>query len=392
MPETKLDEMSFFDRVRPFLTDYFIRSPNYWKARIFLTACVFLSLSSVGLGFVLGWWCFPFLYAAFVAKNMSLLLVGMGAGLGIIAAIVGLNFLSHYFKNKVLVDWRSWLQKEFINDYLSEDNNHKFVKLAERHPEINNIDQIIQENTENFVDASLSLTVGFVENFSKLILYVVLLALVGGSLSFMALGTTIVVPQFLLLTAMLVGLITTGIGYQISKSLQTATNEEIKVKSAVRKGLNQVSQQAKELAMENGGPFVKDKLQQCIEELNEKTNVQLWIKNKIISFNYFVSLIQQVITFLAAAPLYFNDLITLDMFSSVGYYFAMISSSLNWFAKSFDIMNTFKTSFKQLEHLKAILKQVDSTEIQRNISENGNVLIKNLEIRAPQSDLALLPQ
>lgn len=385
MIEKKPEESLSFEKVWPFLSDYYINSPNPWKARLLLAGSVLCSLIGIGLGFVLGWWCFPFLYAAFMAKNMAMLMIGIGAGALIAVVIAGINYLGHFLKNTLFVDWRSWLTIKFTTQYVKNETKLNFKDIASLYPEIDNPEQRIQENVENVVESSLNLSIGFIEQFSKLIVYVVLLSLVGGSLSFMVSDATIVIPQFMLLTALLVGISTSFVGYYISKSLQSATNEEIVAKSNFRSDLKKLSTNPEEIAIETGQAYYQKKLESDISEFDSKTIQKLSIGNKIISYNYFVSMFQSIVPFLAAAPLYFKDLITAEMFSSVGYYFSMITSSISWFIKSFDTINMFKTSFNRICELQNILEQATRSTIDINSSENDSLEVKNLTLNRPGS-------
>lgn len=371
-----------FDYIWSFLSDFFINSPNPWKARLLLAGSVLCSLIGIGLGFALVWWCFPYLYAAFMAKNTALLLLGAGAGLLLVGLIVVVNFLGHYLKNTLMVDWRSWLTKKIIKQYLGAENKCNYLDISREHPEIDNPGQRIHQSIEHVVESSLNLSTGLIEHLTKLIVYIVLISLVGGSLSFVVFDTTIIIPQFMLLTALLVGITTSIIGYYISKSLQAVTNEEITAKSNLGADLSKLSASPEEIAIERGESYYQNKFNKDVSEIDNKTSDKLYISNKIVAYNYFISLFQSIIPFLAAAPLYFQELISIDMFSSIGYYFSMITSSISWFIKSFDTINIFKTNFIRIQQLQQVLMQDSYSGIHQILSADGKkISVKQLNLK-----------
>lgn len=365
-----------------FLFDYFLHSETKWKSWLLVTAAVLSVFTAIGLGLVLGWWCFPYIFAAFIAKDLILVLIGVCSGLLIGAGMAVFNYLAHFFKNKLYVDWRSWLTKKIINQYLMNKTN--YLEISRSYKDLDNPEQRIQEDIDKVVESSLDLSLGFIDNFSNLVTYTVLLWAAGGSLSFILLGANIIIPGYLVLVALLVGGITSLIGYYIGKSLPKLTNEETKTQSDLRVDLQQLKNSSEEIAIEHAEKYHQDRLVSDIDELNKKTTKRLAVQNATSSYNLLNGAVQSIFPFLAAAPLFFADLIGMDVFYSVAYYFTMVTRSLNWFINSFETINKFKTSLNRVVALQKILdKNADGStqKIIRKIEhDTKNLEIKNLEL------------
>ncbi|MGC1182823.1 ABC transporter ATP-binding protein/permease [Legionella sp.] len=376
-------EPSYFKRSLHFLSDYFLKSNDKWKAWALFGGCVFSTFAMMGLGFVLGWWCFPYIFAAFIAKDTAILLMGLGAGLLISGMMAGVNYLTNFLKNELYVNWRSWLTKKMINQYLNNKSN--YLEISRIYSDIDNPEQRIQEDIDKIVESFLELSLGFIHNFSNLIIYTVLLSLAGGSLSFMLFGGTIIIPGFLVLVALGVGSVTSLIGYFINKSLRESTNKETIAQSNLRSDLQQIKIFSEEIAIEHAEKYYQQRLEKEVDELNIKTRNRLFIQNETASFNVFNGILQAIIPIFAAAPLYFADLITLDVFYSTGYYFSMITSSLNWFINSFEIINKFQTSLGRVITLQQTLDKNNENKSTKRIVhtielENNNLIVKNLNL------------
>ncbi len=378
MSNTTPSESSDFKKSLQFLSDYFTDSDKKWKAWLLLIGSMLCILAVTGLGFILGWWCFPFIFAAFIAKDLTLLLIGVGAGVLLSAGMAGLNYVANFLKNTLYVDWRSWLTKKIINQYLKNKTN--YLEISRLYKDLDNPEQRIQEDIDKLVESSLDLTLGFVENVINLTLYMVLLGIAGGSLSFVLFGIPLLIPGYLILVALIVGGVTSMIGYFINRSLQKLTNEETKTQSDLRADLQQIKNSSEEIAIEHAEHYYQGRLEKDVDELNIKTTERLAVQNGTNSFNLLNGVAQQLIPSIASVPLYFNNLITLDAFFSSGFYFAMVTRSLNWFINSFEMINKFKTSLNRIVELQNILDKNNEGEVTQKINRRIDLENKNLEV------------
>lgn len=374
---------SNFKQSLHFLLDYFLHAENKWKARLLFAGSLLSVLTGIGLGFILGWWCFPFIFASFIAKDLALLLMSIGAGILIAGGMATFNYLALYLKNTLYIDWRSWLTKKIINQYLGNKTN--YLEISRVYQELDNPEQRIQEDIDKVVESSLELSLGFIDNITNLIIYTIFLGLAGGSLSFVFFGVPLVIPGFLIFVALLVGSATSLLGYFINKPLQKLTSEETTTQSNLRVDLQQLKNASEEVAIEHAEKYYQNRLHKEVDELNIKTRKRLSVQNGTATFNLFNSIIQMIVPILASIPLYFKDLISLDVFYSSGYYFSMITRSLNWFIDSFETINKFNTSLHRIMTLKKILDQ-DNKEnehlIKRTVDfENKDLVVKGLDLR-----------
>lgn len=372
-------EPSYFKRSVRFLFDYFKNSKNKRRAYWLLSGSVLSVLTLSALGFILGWWCFPYIFAAFIAKDLTLFAIGIGAGLLIAGGMAGFNYLANLLKNMLYVDWRSWLTKKTINQYLKNKTN--YLEISRLYKNLDNPEQRIQEDIDKIVDSSLELTLGFIDNFSNLAIYITLLGIAGSSISFMLLG-----PGYLILTALLIGSISSLIGYYISNHLNKLTNEETKAQSNLRGTLHQLKNSSEEIAIEQAEKYYKNRLEHEVDSLNITTTNRLSIENRVKTFNVFNGIFQAIVPFMIAIPLYITDLISLDVFYSVGYYFSMVARSLNWFIQSFEVINKFRTSLNRVDELQTILNTGNEGESTHKIihkidRDTKNLEVKNLELK-----------
>lgn len=379
MTQPSSSEPSYFKRSLRFLFDYFLHSENKWRARFLFIGSTLCILAITGLGFALAGWCFPLIFGAFIIKDLPLLAMGVGAGILIAGAIAALSYLTNFLKNKLYIEWRTWLTRKIINQYLKSKTN--YLEISRIYKDLDNPEQRIQEDIDKAVESSLDLSLGFIDNFTNLSVYIVLLGVIGGSLSFVLFGVPIIIPGYLILVALLAGGTTSLIGYFINKSLREFTNEEVTLQSNLRADLQQLNKASEEIAIEHAEKYYQGRLQRDVDELNIKTTNRLSVQNGTNTFNQFNSIIQVIVPIIASAPLYFKDLITLDAYYSCGYYFAMVTRSLNWFIDSFEKVNKFNTSLGRIIELQTVLDKNNDSEVVPKINRTITRDSKNLEVR-----------
>ncbi len=371
-----------------FLSDYFVNSDEKWVAVALYAGCIVSTGAMIGLGFILGWWCFPFLYTVFIAKDAALLSIGLGAGLLISLAMASLNYLTNAFKNDLYLNWRAWLTNKIIDQYLNNPTN--YLAIQRLHPEIDTPAQRIQEDIDKLVESFLDLSIGGIENIVNLVMYTVLLSLAGGSLSFFMFGVNIVIPCYLVFVALGAGIATSAVGVYFNHGILEATQAEIVAQNNLRTDTQDLHVCAEEIAIEGGAAYYQKRLVGRVEGLYDKTAQRLAMQNRVLSFNIFNDIVQAIIPFLAAAPLYFNDLISLDGFYATSYYFSVMTRSLNWVISSFEKINKFQTSLARILALQTVLEQQQAsdhivTQIERVIerTEQQNLVVENLQLDIP---------
>ncbi|WP_133137049.1 ABC transporter ATP-binding protein/permease [Legionella rowbothamii] len=382
---------SYTKNATQYLLAYFLESDDKWRARLLLAGSILSILTISGLSLCLGWWCFPNIYAALMAKDTALLLTNLAYSLFVSGGMACFQWLAYDFKNKLSVSWRNWLYKKTTEQYLLGKTN--YLEISRSYKNIDNPEQRIQEDIHHVVDSFLDLTLGFINNFTNLIIYTTLLYLAGSTLSFTMLGLNIVIPGFLVWTALAVGIGTSLVGYFINKPLHELTTEETISQSNLRTNLLNIRNFAEEIAIERGEQYHADRLEKQMDELSIKTTQRLSIQNRTATFNIFNGNLQMLVPFFAAAPLYFNDLLSLEAFYTVGFYFSMMTSSLSWFIESFEKINRFQTSLGRVLGLQEILdKNNTSTQkIIRIVSEHEqDLVINNLNLKLHNEDKLLV--
>ncbi|MDR3503589.1 MAG: ATP-binding cassette domain-containing protein [Legionella sp.] len=383
---------SYLKNASRFLLAYFLDSDDKWRARLLLAGSILSVLAISGLGLCLGWWCFPNIYAALMAKDTALLLTNLAYSFVVSGGMACFQWLAHNLKNTLYVQWRDWLYKKTTDQYLYGKTN--YLEIARSYKAIDNPEQRIQEDINHVVDSSLDLAIGFINNLTNLIIYTTLLYLTGSTLSFTLLGLNIVIPGFLVWTALTVGIGTSLIGYFINRPLHELTTEETISQSNLRTNLRDISNFSEEVAIEHAEKYHADRLAKQIDDLSIKTTRRLSIQNRTATFNAFNSNFQMLVPFLAAAPLYFNNLISLDAFYTVGFYFSMMTSSLSWFIESFEKINRFQTSLGRILSLQEVLDQNNNASTQKIIRLVGehdkDLVINNLDLKLHNDDALLV--
>jgi putative ATP-binding cassette transporter len=126
-------------------------------------------------------------------------LITIGSGLLIAGTMAISRYINNTLKNKLYIDWRVWLYKKVSGHYFNDATND--LTLSRVYLMLDNPEQRIDEAIDSVVGGFLELSLGFIHHTSTLIIYIILLCLVGSSLSIMLASGLLVIPGFLVLIA-----------------------------------------------------------------------------------------------------------------------------------------------------------------------------------------------
>lgn len=367
-------------------SDYFINSDQKLTAWLLLGGLLLSILALVGLTAALSWGFLGF-WAALTAKELGGFLFYSGLIALNSAAIVGMSTLMSFLTETLSIQWRSWLTTKFVNKYLFGEKN--YLDLARGSPHLDNPDQRIQENIDDFVDRSLSLGTDFLRSTLTLVTFIGTLWVVGGSLPLVLFGATIIIPGYLVWGSLLVALVNSGITHMLGKSLATMNQKEERLEAKFRKDLEFVHNESENIALETGEKYHQKKLEKDLEQISQNAFQKLWVKLKVSAFQMSYNYLSNILPYIFAAPAYFSGLIDFGQAMQIGVAFSEVSNSLNWFVNSYTTLKKYQTSIERIIELEEELNLENCEMNKKNIhihqSKSNVLIIKNLSIAYPRS-------
>ncbi|VEB34579.1 ABC transporter [Legionella sainthelensi] len=381
----KSKKTSYLNKAFQLFSDYFIRSDQKLTAWFLLGGMMLCIITLVGLAASLPWGFLGF-WAALTAKELTGFLFYSGIIALTSAAIVGVGTLMDYLTTTLAIQWRSWLTTKFINKYLFGKKN--YLDLARVSSHIDNPDQRIQDNIDNFVDRTLSLGTDFLRSSLTLIAFIGTLWILGSSLPIVVFGATIVIPGYLVWTSLFVALVNSVITHMLGKSLATMNQKEERLEAKFRKDLEFVHNESENIALEAGEQYHQKRLVNDLEQISQNAFQKLWVKLKVSAFQTSYNYIAEILPYFFTAPAYFTGLINFNQIMQVGVAFSEVSKALNWFVDSYTSLKKYQTSIERIIELEEELDSESSKVSQKDIrihnAQSNALIIKNLNIAYPR--------
>ena len=339
-----------FEDSKTILSRYFINEDKKHDLLIKFAICVTGTLVITALGAVFGWYCLPAIYAAFIAKNIILLLINVSIALLVILVRTYISNHVNQFKSELIITWF----KQWQDDLTS--------KLKMYTCNVENPSEKIAQDVPTVVRLFVNLSIGFIENFINLIVYTVLLILIGGPLRFTLFDIHMIIPDFLVFVAFCVGISSTLITSWINQGLEDVSNQLSKSEAEYRSYLEKLSTNS--LTENNQTPDV------LLGNIYDASIKQASIESKHTAFESFSAYVNEIILFISAAPLYFTDVLSLNAFLSVSYDFSWITYSIGWFINAWPQLIKLKTC---LERVMKVEEALESQIIVQSNDDEGNL-------------------
>jgi putative ATP-binding cassette transporter len=333
------------------------------------------------------WWSVGF-WAALTLKDAALFLASLKLFAALTLAAAGTNVLKTYCVDMLNIRWRNWLTKTMIERYISGKTN--FLDLTRHATQIDNPAQRIQEDVQSFVETTTSLLLNFLNAALTLITFIGTLWVIGGSLSFVVLGSSIVIPGYLVWCALLLAIISSALTHAIGHKLTKLTHEQRDLEADFRKDMELLNHESESIAQEHGERYYKRSLLNTLKNICKNAYQRLLIRVNLTAYNSFYQQASVVLPYIIAAPLYFTTQLAFASLWQITFAFSQVQISLNFFIDSYETLATYKTTIERLVELERALSADGLTSSPKNIHVHQNeyehnIEIKNLNVTTPSS-------
>ncbi|SCM81537.1 ABC transporter domain protein [uncultured Sporomusa sp.] len=278
--------------------------------------------------------------------------------------------------------WRQWLTNKYITLWLHKQNyfHMKFLVKA-----IDNPDQRIGEDIQLFVTHSLDLAVGLLRHLITLIVFSVVLWRLSGEIRVSLLTTEVIIPGYLVWSALLYSAFGTWVTIKIGRPLMLQNNLQQSNEANFRYSLIRLKEYAEGVVL-------------CKGDTWEKHNLLKWFSNIVITqlaiikttrditwISSAYTQLSTVFAFLIASPKYFNDELQLGQLFEISGAYWYVHSALAYIIESFGKIAQWQAVTNRLREFCTQLRLIQSQHLASNTSfYNPDTLItKELSVFSP---------
>jgi putative ATP-binding cassette transporter len=371
-----------------------------WLLTIGALALVFANLSvNIGINAWNRWF-----FDALERKDASTLFLAVVLIVGLIATGAAFAVAMVRCRMALQVRWRQWLTGDMLARWLSDQ---RYYRLAVSDEEQMNPEYRIAEDMRLASEPVVEFAIGFLNATLAAIAFVGILFWVGGSISVPIGGSTVWVPGYIAIAAVLYASAVTAFTYFIGKPLVDRVASKNEGEAQFRYELTRVRENSESIALIKGADDERKQLNETFAEL-----VNRWLAvirqhghlTWMINSNAFFSPILPV---LLAAPKYFAGEITLGAVMQIATAFTAVLTALNWFGDNFIRLAEWSASAKRVADLNVALDDMDAESVSEIVIENtssdaiqltdlsivhrdGRVVIDDVDIKVEPGERVLL--
>ena len=254
------------------------------------------------------------------------------------------------------VKWRQWLTGEMLARWLSEQ---RYYRLAVTDEEQINPEYRIADDLRLASEPVVEFAVGFINALLAAVTFVGILFWVGGSLTIDIGGTSVWIPGYIALAAVLYATATSVLTYLIGSPLVDRVAAKNEAEAQFRYELTRVRENAESIALIKGADDERERLNETFATVAAR-----WLDvvrqhchlTWILNGNAFFA---PVFPVLLATPKYLAGELSLGSVMQIAAAFIAVLTALNWFAENFIRLAEWSASARRAQELHEALDEMD---------------------------------
>ena len=272
--------------------------------------------------------------------------------------------------------WRAWLNDNVLNSWLA---NGRYYQLNLVKGEHQNPEYRIAEDLRVATDAPVDFAVGVVSAFLSAATFMIVLWNIGGTMTFSVGGTSIAVPGFLVVAALIYAAIASLSMLVIGRRFVRVSEQKNQAEAEYRYALTRVRENGESIALLGGETEERAGL-----ERHFGTVLQRWkqicgqhMRTTVVSQGS--NLVATVVPILLTAPKFLDGSMTLGTVMQAASAFVIVQSAFGWLVDNYPRLADWSAGARRTASLMVSLDALEQAEkgdgiIQRATALDGTAL------------------
>ena len=351
------------------LTKPYWRSEERWRAGGLLAAIIALHLGGVYLSVMFNEWNNLF-YNSLQDKNFDNFVHQLMRFCGLAAIFIVTGAYRVYLRQMLQIRWRRWLTDRYLGEWLGDTAYYRLQLLGGR---TDNPDQRISEDIGGFVQSTLVLCIGLLDQVVTLFSFAAILWGLSGGLT--VAGLT--VPGYMLWVAIVYSAIGTGLAHLVGRPLIRLNYQQQQFEADFRYSLVRLRENAEGIALYGGEEQEFRGFTHRFAKVVENWWGIMRQQKRLTLFTLGFSQIADVFPVVVAAPRYFSGAIQLGGLMQTASAFGHVQGALSWFVDAYASLAEWKATVDRLigfEHALIETKAGRDLQIERRTATAGTAI------------------
>ena len=340
----------------------YFRSEDKWAGRGLLAAVIVIELASVFLTVLFNRWNNVF-YNALQEKNQAVFIYQIGYFCVLATFWVGLKVYQTYLNQWLQIRWRRWMTGRYLSGWLHDANHYRMQLLGDA---ADNPDQRIAEDTQRFVEQTLTLGIGLLSSVVTLASFVVILWGLSNEAPLHLFGNDIEIPGYLVWGALIYAMLGTVLTHLIGRPLVGLNFQQQRFEADFRFNLVRARENAEQIALLRGEPAERTRLLSRFALVVENWLGIMSRTKKVTAFTSSYSQAAVIFPYVLVAPAYFADKIQLGGMMQTASAFGSVQDSLSFFISSYRTLAEWQSVVQRLAGFEVSIENAAKLSIDHN--------------------------
>jgi putative ATP-binding cassette transporter len=362
----------------------YFRSEDRWMARGLLAAVVVIELAVVGLTVLFNRWNNVF-YNALQEKNYDVFTYQIGYFCVLATFWIGLKVYQLYLNQWLQIRWRRWMTDHYLGGWLSHANHYRMQLQGDA---ADNPDQRIAEDTQLFVDRTLTLGIGLLSAVVTLISFVFILWGLSNEAPLHLFGRDIEIPGYLVWGALIYAVFGTVLTHLIGWPLVGLNFQQQKFEADFRFNLVRARENAEQIALLNGEGVERTRLSSRFARVVDNWLGIMQRTKKLTAFTASYSQASIIFPYILVAPAYFAGKVQLGGLMQTASAFSSVQDALSFFITAYRTLAEWQSVVARLDGFETSITSASALSAKADIvhvapSADGAIGLKKLLVTLP---------
>jgi vitamin B12/bleomycin/antimicrobial peptide transport system ATP-binding/permease protein len=338
-------------------------SEDKWAGRGLLAAVIAIELAVVFLTVLFNRWNNVF-YNALQERNQAVFTYQIGYFCVLAAFWIGLKVYQLYLNQWLQIRWRRWMTDRYLGGWLHDANHYRMQLLGDA---ADNPDQRIAEDTQRFVEQTLSLGIGLLSAVVTLVSFVFILWGLSNEAPLHLFGRDIAIPGYLVWGALIYAVLGTTLTHLIGWPLVGLNFQQQRYEADFRFNLVRARENAEQIALLHGEPVERTRLLSRFGFVVENWLGIMQRTKKLTAFTATYSQASVIFPYVLVAPAYFAEKVQLGGMMQTASAFSSVQDSLSFFITSYRTLAEWQSVVARLSGFETAIENAAALTTKENI-------------------------
>ena len=341
----------------------YFRSEDRWAGGGLLAAVIVIELAVVGLTVLFNRWNNVF-YNALQERNRDVFTYQIAYFCVLAAIYIALKVYQLYLNQWLQIRWRRWMTARYLGGWLHDANHYRMQLLGDA---ADNPDQRIAEDTQRFVEQTLSLGIGLLSSVVTLVSFVFILWGLSNEAPLHLFGNDIAIPGYLVWGALIYALLGTVLTHLIGWPLVGLNFQQQRYEADFRFNLVRARENAEQIALLRGEPVERSRLLSRFALVVKNWLDIMQRTKKLTAFTATYSQASIIFPYVLVAPAYFAEKVQLGGMMQTASAFSSVQDALSFFITSYRTLAEWQSVVARLSGFETSMENAAALTTKQHI-------------------------